>query len=337
MPTKASQRFLGSIMPKKSCEAAAVNLVRHRMTRRSSPRFSTPPECEMLEDYHQRQAAADQEYQQAYTAWLNSMAPQERQQLEGLGLGEAEMPKRSNGLGLSRDASELNSASCLDEIIDESAGPQERDDDFWKVAADLRAGEAIIRIISEILGGGNTTLTAECLALATGVAYQGASESAIAKKFGITRAAVSKRCIEICERVGVKNHRAMRTDRACRAYATARVESLERQGMTLDPERPRRERRDVFGQIAAKLAVAFDKLRPEWLKGATGAELLLARRSLRPVFAIADELASMIRSKNDKAIIAQLEADLGPPIRSLLRTPLEGVASRTHLVKLCKN
>lgn len=28
MPDKASQRFLGSIMPKRSCEAAAVNLVR---------------------------------------------------------------------------------------------------------------------------------------------------------------------------------------------------------------------------------------------------------------------------------------------------------------------
>jgi DNA-binding phage protein len=219
------------------------------------------------------------------------------------------MPKRSSNVGLSRDASELNAASILDEIIDESASPQEHDDDFWKTAADLRAGEAIIRIISEILGGGNAALTAECLALATGVAYAGASESAIAKKFGITRAAVSKRCIEICERVGVKNHRAMRTDRACRAYATARVESLERQGMTFDPERPRRERREVFGQIAARLGVAFGKLRPEWLKTASAAELLLCRRSLRPAFQVADELERLIRSKNDPAITRQLDHD----------------------------
>jgi hypothetical protein len=276
----------------------------------------------MLENYHQRQSEADQQYAREYAAWLASMSQEEREQLAALGLGEAEMPKRSNGLGLSRDASELNSASCLDEIIDESV-PAEHDDDFWKTAADLRAGEAIIRIISEILGGGNAALTTECLALATGVAYQGASESAIAKKYGITRAAVSKRCIEICERVGVKNHRAMRTDRACRAYATARVESLERQGMTFDPERPRRERRDVFGQIATKLAVAFDKL-DDWLKHASAAELLLCRRSLRPAFQVADELERLIRSKNDKAIIAQLEADLGPPHKESPTDPPRG-------------
>jgi hypothetical protein len=267
----------------------------------------------MLEDYNQRQAAADQEYQQAYTEWIASMTPQERELLAAQGLDSPEIPKRSAGIGLSCDAAEQSAASCLDEIIDESAGPQEHDDDFWKVAADLRAGEAIIRIVSEILGGGNAALTTECLALATGVAYQGASESAIAQKFGITRAAVSKRCIEIAERVGVRNHRAMRTGRACSAYSRARIESLTQQGVIYDPEKLRRERREVFSQIAAKLAVAFDKLRPEWLKTASAAELLLARRSLRPAFQVADELAAMIRRKNDKAIIAQLEHDLGPP------------------------
>jgi hypothetical protein len=158
------------------------------------------------------------------------------------------------------------------------------------------------------------------LALATGVAYEGASESAIAQKFGITRAAVSKRCIEIAERVGVRNHRAMRTGRACSAYSRARIESLTQQGVTYDPERLRRERREVFSQISAKLAVAFDKLRPEWLKTATAAELLLCRRSLRPVFQVADELARLIRSKNDPAITAQLEADMAAGgVRNLLR------------------
>ena len=264
-----------------------------------------------MSDYHQRQATLDQEYAKEYAAWLDTLSPQERQQLAALGLDSPEIPKRSAGIGLSCDAAEQSAASCLDEIIDESAGPQEHDDDFWKVAADLRAGEAIIRIVSEILGGGNAALTTECLALATGVAYQGASESAIAKKFGITRAAVSKRCIEIAERVGVRNHRAMRTGRACSAYSRARIESLTQQGVTYDPERLRRERREVFSQISAKLAVAFDKLRPEWLKTATPAELLLAKRSLRPVFAIADELERLIRSKNDPAITRQLEADMG--------------------------
>jgi hypothetical protein len=44
MPDKASQRFLGSIMPKRSCEAVAVNLVR------TSPRNSTTAPMVMLCD-----------------------------------------------------------------------------------------------------------------------------------------------------------------------------------------------------------------------------------------------------------------------------------------------
>jgi hypothetical protein len=112
----------------------------------------------------------------------------------------------------------------------------------------------------------------------------------------------------------------MRTGRACSAYSRARIESLTQQGVTYDPERLRRERREVFSQISAKLAVAFDKLRPEWLKTATAAELLLCRRSLRPVFQVADELARLIRSKNDPAITAQLEADMAAGgVRNLLR------------------
>jgi hypothetical protein len=261
-------------------------------------------------DYRIRQSAAEIEYAKSYRSWVDSLPPEERRELAALGLDEPDLPRRGAGVGLSCDAAEQSAASCLDEIIDESAGPQEHDDDFWKVAADLRAGEAIIRIVSEILGGGNAALTTECLALATGVAYQGASESAIAKKFGITRAAVSKRCIEIAERVGVRNHRAMRTGRACSAYSRARIESLTQQGVTYDPERLRRERREVFSQIATKLAVAFDKLRPEWLKHASAAELLLCRRSLRPAFQVADELERMIREKGDRGIIRELEHDL---------------------------
>jgi hypothetical protein len=51
----------------------------------------------------------------------------------------------------------------------------------------------------------------------------------------------------------------------------------------------------------------------DWIKSASAAELLLARRSLRPVFQVADELAQLIRATGDRQIIAQLEHDLGPP------------------------
>jgi hypothetical protein len=267
-----------------------------------------------MSDYHQRQAEADQEYQQAYAEWINGMTPHEREQLAAQGLDSPEIPKRSAGIGVSRDAAEQSGASCLDEIIDESAGPQEHDDDFWKVAADLRAGEAIIRIVSEILGGGNAALATECLALATGVAYEGASESAIAQKFGITRAAVSKRCIELSERLGVKNLRPMKTERAREIYRDRAVEVHRRAGHEIAGEPHRGAKVETLGSHASRIAGIWTRLqKSDWIKSASAAELLLARRSLRPVFQVADELAQLIRATGDRQIIAQLEHDLGPP------------------------
>ena len=48
----------------------------------------------------------------------------------------------------------------------------------------------------------------------------------------------------------------------------------------------------------------------EWIETASAKELLLCRRSLRPVFQVADELARLIRATGDRQIIAQLEADM---------------------------
>jgi hypothetical protein len=110
------------------------------------------------------------------------------------------------------------------------------------------------------------------------------------------------------ERLGVKNRRALRSDHAREAYAEARIASLKKQGKIHEPTR----RELLVGQCATRCKAAFDKL-DDWIKHATPAELLLCRRSLRPALAIADELERLIRSKNDKAITAQLEHDLAPP------------------------
>jgi hypothetical protein len=253
-----------------------------------------------MSDYHQRQATLDQKYAREYAAWLDTLSAEERQQLEGLGLDSPDLPRRSAGIGLSRDAAEQSAAQTLEEI----AAP---DPDEGISPGDLRIMEALQKLIGELVTDRNPRLAVECLALTTGIAYAGNSLTEIAARHGLTRAAVSKRCLELSERLGVKNRRALRSDHAREAYAEARIASLKKQGKTHEPTR----RELLVGQSAVRCKVAFDKLRPEWLKGATGAELLLARRSLRPVFQVADELERMIREKGDKAIIAQLEADLG--------------------------
>ena len=51
---------------------------------------------------------------------------------------------------------------------------------------------------ADLIAAGNTRLTIECLAVALGLsAYNGESMTEIAKRHGVTRAAVSKRCVDI--------------------------------------------------------------------------------------------------------------------------------------------
>jgi hypothetical protein len=256
----------------------------------------------MLEDYYQRQAAADQEYERAYAEWIASIGQEEREQLAALGLDSPEIPKRSAGIGLSCDAAEQSTAQCIDEI----AAP---DADEGITEADLRTCEVIQKLIAELIVDRNPALAIECLALTTGIAYEGNSMIAIAKRHGLTRAAVSKRCVELAERLGVKNLRPMKTERAREIYRDRAVEVHRRAGHEIG-EPHRGAKVETLGSHSSRIAGIWTRLqKSDWIRGANAADLLLARRSLRPVFQVADELAAMIRSKNDPTITRQLEAD----------------------------
>jgi len=258
-----------------------------------------------MSDYHQRQAEADQEYAREYAAWLDTLSAEERQQLAAQGLDAPEIPQRSAGVGLSRDASESSAAQCLDEI------PEPAPDEGIS-AADLRVCEVIQKLIGELIVDRNPSLAIECLALTTGICYEGNSMIAIAKRHGLTRAAVSKRCIELSESIGVKNPRPMKSESAREIYRDRAVAVHRREGREITAEPQRAARIETMGSHASRIAGIWTRVRGgDWIKSANAAELLLARRSLRPAFQVGDELERLIRSKNDKAITAQLEHDLG--------------------------
>jgi hypothetical protein len=266
-----------------------------------------------MSDYHQRQATLDQEYAKEYAAWLDTLSAEERQQLEGLGLDSPEIPKRSAGIGLSCDAAEQSAAQSLDEI-------PEPDPDPSVTEADLRVCEVIQKLIGELIVDKNPRLAIECLALTTGIAYEGNSMIAIAKRYGLSRAAVSKRCVELAERLGVKNPRPMKSESAREIYRARAVAVHREAGREIAGEPHRGARIETMGAHASRIAGIWTRLqKSDWIRGANAAELLLCRRSLRPCFQVADQLAAMIRSKNDKAITAQLEHDLGGGVRNLLR------------------
>ena len=83
-------------------------------------------------------------------------------------------------------------------------------------------------MIGELLSQGNARLTIECLALVSGLVYEGDSLTKIAARHGVTRAAVSKRCVDLTEALSLKPSRALRSMAARSHYRDARILTLLR-------------------------------------------------------------------------------------------------------------
>lgn len=79
------------------------------------------------------------------------------------------------------------------------------------------------RLVGFMLADTHPALGIECLALVTGIGYEGASMAAIARRHRVTRAAVSKRCVELCEAFGIPPVRAMRPESSRQRCRKARV------------------------------------------------------------------------------------------------------------------
>ena len=86
------------------------------------------------------------------------------------------------------------------------------------------ATEILRRLVADIIYEDNTRLTIDCLSIALGLrVYEGDSMTRIAKRHGITRAAVSKRCVDITERLKLPPSRAMRSEKARKTYRNSQI------------------------------------------------------------------------------------------------------------------
>ena len=87
-----------------------------------------------------------------------------------------------------------------------------------------RATEILRHLVADLISEGNARLTLECLAVALGLsAYNGESMSEIARRHGISRAAVSKRCVDITTRLTIPPSRAMRSEMARKTYCRSQL------------------------------------------------------------------------------------------------------------------
>ncbi len=170
------------------------------------------------DDYARKQAKRDADYEREYQAWVDSMTLEERREAEKLGLLKPCLQRHGNGAA-DHDMADSPAASHTPDIAalidrDADAEPNSMRD----------ATEVLRHFVADLLSEGNTRLTIECLAIALGLsAYDGETMTDIAKRHGITRAAVSKRCVDITARLNLPPSRAMRSERARRIYQKAQL------------------------------------------------------------------------------------------------------------------
>ena len=171
------------------------------------------------DEYAKKQAKRDAEYERDYEAWVKSMTLDERREAEKLGLLKPCLQRHGNGAA-DHDMAESSRASHMPDIAalvdhesDQSDDPHARD-----------AIEVLRHFVADLIAEGNTRLTVECLAVALGLsAYNGESMTAIAKRHGVTRAAVSKRCVDITRQLNLPPSRAMRSESARKIYRNSQL------------------------------------------------------------------------------------------------------------------
>ena len=160
------------------------------------------------DEYSERQRARDREYSEAWP----KLSARERKRLAQAGIQGPDLPVYATG---KRD----------DEALVQRAPLPDRDlvgtePELTASGLDLReeALGMVRSILGEIMSQTNSRLALDCFAVVTGVSYDGESLTQIAHRHGVTRAAVSKRCVEISEALNLPPSRAMRQLTARTAY-----------------------------------------------------------------------------------------------------------------------
>lgn len=185
------------------------------------------------DDYAKRQSQRDAEYELQYKAWIATLSAKERKELEKSGLDTPMVARNGNGAA-DRDMADSPLASHTPDI---AALVDHDTDEGGAITHD--AIEVLRHFVADLIAEGNTRLTVECLAVALGLSsYNGESMTSIANRHGVSRAAVSKRCVDITTQLNLPPSRAMRSEKARKTYQNSRTKHHGKQTHQ-HPFRPR--------------------------------------------------------------------------------------------------
>lgn len=185
----------------------------------------------MPDDYFSRQKAKDKHYAESFEtpeakAWIAGMSSDERARYEKLGLLKPLLPKQGS------TAPEQDAAESKHALVE---APTFEDIDPAQDVAGASHDEifdALCKFACEVLSQGNARLALECLLLSCGMGLnQGESMTSIAKRYHVTRAAVSRRCVDITTKLNLPPSRAMRSKKARVAYRKVQIKNHSKQNV----------------------------------------------------------------------------------------------------------
>ena len=160
----------------------------------------------MIDKYEKRQQTEEANYKRVYAEWIDSLTEEQKSEMDPA-LLKPHVDGKAGGV-----------AEC--DLADSPLASYNPHED------DTQPDSKPEVVNGEIKSSKNPGLTIECVALASGLSYLGDSQQEIATRHGVTRAAVSKRCVEFCNAIGLEPSRAMRSVEAREAYRDARNKSL---------------------------------------------------------------------------------------------------------------
>ena len=186
-----------------------------------------------MSTYADRQAERDSAYSTAYCAWVASLAPAERAQLAAGGLSEPDATRHTctrqhDDVTLDRTAAPEPTPDDLAELADELRSASEISNPKSAAPADTTsAADVLASFCARIRSHPHPLLAFDAACFASGLMdVEGLSETALAKRHRVTRAAFSKLVVAWSETFGLPPSRGMRSKRARHAYRQARLTSL---------------------------------------------------------------------------------------------------------------
>jgi hypothetical protein len=179
--------------------------------------------------YADRQRLRDAAHARDFSTWIASLSPEEKAKAIALGVAQPDISRRTSTRA--GDAVTLTLAATPDPTPRDTAA--ESDPPVSPHASDYSqptAADAIASFCARIRSHPNLPLAFDAACFATGLMdVEGLSQTDLAARHGVTRAAFSKLAVQWCDTFGLNPSRGMRSKRARQSYRAARLTSLSKQ------------------------------------------------------------------------------------------------------------